>query len=287
MILFSAGFALAQEPLQPHPPEQPLQPVAPEEPIQPAHPWEEDLKGHPPMLKNEPETIPAPGPALPVRITDERLDTLGNLRKMNGLFYSFSYGWQQANVHSLNRVLRENNFPEFNQFGVNIGMGGYKMAGKWIFGGEGHLGFYNEKPKPFYDATLTSGSGFIQAGYRIVSSSSILFYPLIGIGGGVSSLKISEEPINGLNFYQYLSDPGKNINLSSGNAIVSLSLNLNYFTREVTLSGFHLGISAGYFLSLPSSGWYTFNANLEGGPGYSLSGAFLRLRFGGGSFSFS
>ncbi|MBA3900748.1 MAG: hypothetical protein H0X62_11155 [Bacteroidetes bacterium] len=281
-FIFSIGITMGQEPV----PQQPNgQPPAPLDTIhQPEHPWEDDLNGHPPMFKNEPETVPTPGPALPQQIEDERLD-LGNKRKMDGVFYSFSYGWQQTNVHSLNSVLRQFDFPDFDQFGVTIGAGGYKMFGAWVFGGEGHLAFYNSQPEPFYDATLSSGFGMVQGGYRLISSSSILFYPMIGLGGGVSTLKISEKPGNQINFNQYMANPGNNIDVSTGSVMVSFSLNLNYFTREVTVSGFHFGISAGYMLAFPTSGWYTFNANIEDGPNFDIGGPFIRLKFGGGRFA--
>jgi hypothetical protein len=286
ILLFNSLEIKAQEGQpQPPPQEQPPQPPPtepqPEQQPHQEHPWEKDLHGHPPQIKDDPEMLPPPGPALPMQI--ERYDTLGISRRLDGLFYSISYGWQGTRMGQLNNAMQALNFPTFDEVGVSIGIGIYKTFGAFMAGGEGALAFFHESNTAIYDGSLSSGLGFAQIGYRIISSSSVLLYPLVGIGGGVTNLSIAEKAPN-QSFNQVMSGTGRSVDISTGNVMINLSLNLNYFTREVTISGFHFGVTAGYYFALPSQGWYTFNDNVVGGPGFDLSGPYLKLRFGGGSF---
>ena len=214
---------------------------------------------------------------------EESSDTTGVFRKFIGSFGFFSYGWHLLKQDQLNQLLNSYAYPMFSDYAVTFGGGGLRIYNCFLLGGEGYMIFAQEKNTTAYDASLSSGYGFLNFGYRAIASSTILAYPLIGFGGGSSTLRIAEK-VNGVNFNQLLVNPNRSLEVSTGSILINLSLNLNYFTRPITESGFHFGLSLGYIYSLPSDGWYIFNNNVVGGPVFDLSGPYLRLKFGGGSF---
>ncbi|HET6244248.1 MAG: hypothetical protein H0V01_15840 [Bacteroidetes bacterium] len=211
------------------------------------------------------------------------IDTTGIFRKYTGIMGSFSYGWSLLNIDDLNQTLNSNNYPVFSDYAVAFGGNFLRMNSCFLVGAEGYFIFTETKNQTDFDASLNSGYMFFNLGYRTIASSKVLAYPLIGIGRGRSNLKIAEKA-NGVLFNQLLASPSPSLELSTNSFLLSFSLNMNYFTTPIHLNGFHFGVSLGYVLSLPTEGWYKFNANIPGGPVFNLGGPFLRLKFGGGVF---
>jgi hypothetical protein len=235
-----------------------------------------------PMMLDQPPLLPPRGP-----VTVEGLstfDTLSIFRRLNGTFGSFSYGWQWVNISSLNNTLVAFSMPSFQGTGATVGGSAFRLIDCWLVGADANMVFLTERPVPNYDASIVAGHLFLKGGYRLLASSNTLLFPLIGVGGGRSTLRISETINNGISFNNALLSPVPQINISTGSVLFDISANLNYFTKEMLQSGFHFGISAGYIIAVPSSGWYLFNANVSEGPRFMLGGPYLRLKFGGGMF---
>ncbi|MDQ3191782.1 MAG: hypothetical protein M3Q58_09320 [Bacteroidota bacterium] len=217
-------------------------------------------------------------------VNDSKADTIGIVRRYNGVFGSFSYGWTLLNTRALNETLNSFNYPMFSNYAVTFGGRALRMYKCFFIGAEGYFIFNEEKNSTAYDASLNSGYVFFNMGYRGIASSNLLLYPLIGVGGGRSNLKIAERS-NGIAFNQLMANPARSLELSTNSFLLNFSLNLDYFTMPILINGFHFGISLGYTLALPADGWFMFNTNVQGGPAFNLSGPYIRLKFGGGSFT--
>ena len=57
----------------------------------------------------------------------------------------------------------------------SAGGGGHSITNRWVLGGEGHSSF---------GARNAGGYGFFNVGYVVAAGRFVLFYPLLGIGGG-------------------------------------------------------------------------------------------------------
>jgi hypothetical protein len=202
------------------------------------------------------------------------------LRTVNGSFYSFTYGGQLTNFNSLNEALRVNNYPEFSKTSATFGLAINKVINCWIVGSEAHMVVAKEVTGPTHEASLNSWYGFINIGYRIIATQSLMLYPLIGFGGATSTLRIGSRITEALSFDQVLADPNRSLEITTGSVLFNSSLNLNVFTKSTETGGFQFGISGGYIFSLPAGNWYTFNTDIGGGPSYNLSGPYARIKFG-------
>jgi hypothetical protein len=206
-------------------------------------------------------------------------------RKVNGSFYSFSYGWQYTNLKALNQALTANEYPSFSNNSATFGLSINKISNCWIAGAEGHMVVAKEVRGQEYEASLNSWYGFINAGYRILATQNMMLFPLLGFGGGTSSLKIGSRVNEAVTFDQLMTDPGRSVEISTGSVLMNLSLNFNIFSKSTNAGGFQFGLSGGYIYSLPTGNWYTFNTDVAGGPDYSLAGPYARIKFGYGIFN--
>lgn len=124
----------------------------------------------------------------------------------------------------------------------SAGGGGHGTINNLILGGEGHSCFGPEN---------AGGYGFFNIGYAIISSNKIMFYPLLGIGGGA----VTRE-----------TDPSV-----SKCALLNPSLRIDYLLYMKNRSGLLLGLHAGYTFTLYSN---TFRWSMP----------YIRLAIGGFGF---
>jgi hypothetical protein len=203
---------------------------------------------------------------------------------MEGVVASVMYGWQLLDIASLNQALRSHGYPEFTGQSITFGASLYRTFGRLVFGGEGQLLFVKEISNDDINGSLSSGYGFMNFGYRINNHSKCNLFPVIGIGGGNSKLKLVEKDQD-LSFGDILSNPNRAVEISTGNVLVNAAINLEYYYRGMETSGFHYGITLGYMHDLSGNGWYMQNNRIQGGPYLSLAGPYVKLKFGGGGFS--
>lgn len=109
----------------------------------------------------------------------------------------------------------------------SVGGGGLTMTNNWILGGEGHSVFGPDN---------AGGYGFLDVGYTLLRSQKLLFFPLLGLGGG--SLTREGDP------------------LVSACALVNPSLELDYLIHTSSHSGILLGLRAGCTLAVYSDTFY-------------------------------
>ncbi|UCG00088.1 MAG: hypothetical protein JSV89_11235 [Spirochaetaceae bacterium] len=109
----------------------------------------------------------------------------------------------------------------------STGGGGHSITNKWILGGEGHSSFGPEN---------AGGYGFLNVGYALLATSSIIVYPLLGLGGGAMTREASPTV--------------------SKCALLNPSLGVDYLIPIKGRSGILLGLRGGYTFTVYSN---TFN----------------------------
>lgn len=202
--------------------------------------------------------------------------------KSNGGFGYFSFGAHALDNDNLNSVLRESGIPETGMNNLSFGGGGAFIVNNYIFGGEGHGFFPKHGSNNEYTTLASGGGGSFLVGYLLVNKPRAFAYPAIGLGACGYQLEITENASS--NFEQVMADPKRSSRLTTGAFLLDLSLNGMLFTHEG--GGFAIGISAGYTFTLDNNEWYINRSPNTGfAPAMDLSGAYVKLRFGGGGKS--
>jgi opacity protein-like surface antigen len=225
---------------------------------------------------------------IPVALMSLLTISLAQETKTRGGRGYFMTGANRLDLNGLNSTLQINNYPSFPDNLFSLGGGGHAVINQFIIGGEGH-GLLTSK-KDFtladrnYKSALEAGYGFFNVGYQIIANSSFSFYPLIGIGGGGITLKISDKTAT--SFDEILADPGRNVKLTTGGFLLHAALGTEnlFVTRENEnkRSGFVLGLRAGYIFAPIAGDWHFDGSEIAGGPEIGFTGPYVRLMIGGG-----
>ncbi len=199
----------------------------------------------------------------------------------------FMLGIQWLDLSELNSDLRANGFKAFSKSDLTYGGGGYGIIGdRLLIGGEGH-GFYQEKSTSTHIQSLGGGFGFFDVGYIVVKRWGFHLYPMIGIGGGGLSMRLTERAV--LDFDDIMADPKREALLSMGSFMLQGAAGLDYMLKlgsipEMGEGGMLFGIRAGYTYSVSKTDWDMGDINISGGPDIGISGFYVRLVIGGFGF---
>lgn len=204
----------------------------------------------------------------------------------NGGVGGFMFGIHWLKLSELNDDLRSNGFATFNSHQFTYGGGGYGIIGdRFILGGEGH-GFSQEASNSTYVQSLSGGYGFFNAGYIVMNTWNFRLFPMVGIGGGVTTLRISE--IASLTWDDIMTDPLREIQVSSGGFVAQIGAGLDYYLKlgedETGEGGLVLGVRAGYTIPFSQADWSMGSQDVIGGPDIGVKGLYLRFMIGGGGY---
>jgi hypothetical protein len=199
----------------------------------------------------------------------------------------FMLGVQWLDLSELNSELRANGFKSFNAYDFSYGGAGYGIIGnRLLIGGEGH-GFSQEKSNSTYLQSLSGGFGFFDVGYIVVQRWGFQLYPMIGIGGGGLSMRLTERAV--LDFDDIVTDPKREALLSVGSFMLQGAVGLDYMLKlgvmpEMSEGGMLFGIRVGYTYSVTKTDWDMGDINISGGPDIGISGFYIRFIVGGYGF---
>jgi hypothetical protein len=198
----------------------------------------------------------------------------------------FQMGYAFFNQGNLNQLLNASGMPELENGSLSLGGGGHSIIRNFIVGGEGHGLIGNESENNNYKVSQSGGYGFFNLGYLVVQKPAFNVYPILGIGGGGSSVTITDKRNLPSNFGDLLANPNQQSNLSKGGFMLNFSLGADYFiageTNDKSTEGFLIGLRVGYLLELNQNNWSIAGQELSGGPDSGISGPFVRLTIGGG-----
>jgi len=194
-------------------------------------------------------------------------------------------GLKNLDVGPLNERLG-NRVGALNDNSIAVGGIGWGSVGPGILlGGEG-AGFWQKTDGPTLKVRLGGAYGFFDVGYMVVRSKGLRLYPMVGIGGGGMSLKLTPAGVPSPTFDEVIDNPGREAEMSVGGLAFNFALGLEYFfTRSYRARrqprGLHVGIRAGYVLMPGKADWTLEELDVTGGPNVTLDGFYLQAVLGG------
>ena len=189
-----------------------------------------------------------------------------------------------TDLNDLNDALAASGYPESNRAAIAVGGGGYGvLQSRVMIGGEGFGVIVPNENSDAREVNYAAGMGFLTIGYQAVNrNGNIVGYPLIGIGGGGSTLAF--EHTGAETFSDVLADPNRGATLVQGSLLLQVGGGIELRSEQsARTGGLFVGLRAGYVFA-PVSGDWAFDEGdeLRGGPDSGPSGLFVRLLIGGG-----
>lgn len=166
------------------------------------------------------------------------------------------------------------------------GGGGAVLFGHLWLGGKG----YGVLTGPFENlrgkASLTGGGGGFELGYVASPHARMLFIPFMGIGGFAYNLEVTNNTSGPMPIQQLLViPPGQSRTFIAGFATLDVGIRVQrllFFCNSGLTAGFDIGL----LRSLSTRPWQSEAVEFSDHPGAALDGAYVRVNFGGGGFSF-
>lgn len=195
----------------------------------------------------------------------------------------FQIGAAQLDVDEINAALTAAGYPAFEENFVSLGGAGLASRNRLLIGGEGHAVFQSSETSADgqFRTSLGGGYGMFNVGYEVFRSDGLSIYPLLGIGGGGTSLRIGERAV--VDFDDVLAQPRRGVQLTNASLLLGGALGADWLLGVGTgRGGMVLSLRAGYNYAPLESDWSIDGTDVAGGPESTLSGFYVRLGFGGG-----
>ncbi|MEO0071865.1 MAG: PDZ domain-containing protein [candidate division WOR-3 bacterium] len=191
----------------------------------------------------------------------------------------FGPGLGLINYSALNNLFNRNFLPALKRNHFVFGGGGYGQVGRVRIGGYGAGGVQSISNNQL-DVEAQLGFGFFELGYCIIYTKRLLVTPLLGIGGGGITLKITplyNRPSTLDDILGTYSTFGSS-KVSKGGMILYPGLGI-----DIPLKFSGLSLKTGYLYSALSSSWEHEDYGRINGPDFTLKGLYVSLNilFGG------
>ncbi|MBL7931284.1 MAG: hypothetical protein JNL60_05265 [Bacteroidia bacterium] len=190
----------------------------------------------------------------------------------------FRFGYANHNLSGMNAWLPDY-YPSLKNDFVTVGGTGYILRNRVVLGGEGFGSIGTTVVRDTLSLAPSMGRGMLNVGYVILDHNDFVFYPLVGFGGGGTTIRVSENQgfgaiVNRLKETDYT--------FSNSNLMLSISLGADtYFISEAKKHGFSMGLRAGYIYCLQNSNWKKNSTDIAG-PNMNTSGFYFTIGIGGG-----
>lgn len=202
-------------------------------------------------------------------------------------------GGVNMSIGDMNDYLDDAGYDQF-QMGMGIGGGGFLgNYNHWVFGLEGYrFAMGSDVKRNDWDVDLSGQYFLLRFGYAAVQKNGWQFYPMIGLGGGSSTLTISNSKAD-TSFEYVLLGPRRSTTMSNGYIVLDAALAFDYrfsfFENNdgTRAHGLVLGAKLGYSYTPYNTNWELSGADIEGGPDFGVNGPYLKFVIGwGGGDSF-
>jgi len=205
-----------------------------------------------------------------------------------GMGYSI-LGKSFINLGDLNSHLESRGYTAMSDNFFTVGGGGHAIMGnRWIIGGEGFSLLGDDVTGNNHKQSITIGCGFFNLGYVVYSIHDLIVYPMLGIGGGGMSFKISED-ISSVTFDNILDDPERNTEITTSEFLLDLGGGISYLLSfgkdETDMGGMFIGIRGGYMISPFRGDWMLDDIEITGAPDMGIKGPYIRIMIGGGAIT--
>lgn len=171
------------------------------------------------------------------------------------------------------------------EFAYTIGGGGRMLAfQRLVLGGKGFGLFAPQFGGINGTAKLGGGGGGLELGFAAVNTRKWLFFPYFGVGGFGLGLDVRNESDSAIVFGDADAiRPGESDTYSSGFVYIEVGAGIHRLLL-IEDGGFAVGFDIGGIFSAAPTRWVSDNQDIRGVDRPRLSGAYLRLTLGGGSF---
>jgi hypothetical protein len=209
------------------------------------------------------------------------------IAKESGAVGYSMFGRSIIDIKDLNAKLESKGYSEIPDNFFSVGGGGHGIINnRFIIGGEGHSLLGGKATSGNYTSSIYVIYGFFDLGYVVYSINDFRVYPLLGIGGGVMNLKITER-LTSLSIDDVLDNPLRGVEISTGGLLLDLALGMDYLLKfggdEKGRGGMILGLRAGYTISPFKGSWKMDEIEISGAPEIGITGPYIRLMLGGGA----
>ncbi|MBN1306665.1 MAG: hypothetical protein JXA18_02020 [Chitinispirillaceae bacterium] len=208
----------------------------------------------------------------------------GSHGKMNKSIHYFMLGGALVDNSEVNRSIADMGYGEFSRYGLSLGFGGIRRHGRYLNGGEFEGVFWKRNNTDDAESRLSVGRFISLHGFSLVSTPNISLYPLVGIGGGITSLWAGPKEVQFESAFAIPSRLPESRPLHQLTFLIDLGLGMHFFRplprgKPGVMS---IGFRAGYVLDpVDNDRWYRNSVRLTRGPDSDLSGPYVRLTFGG------
>lgn len=197
--------------------------------------------------------------------------------RLAGRGYLF-IGGSTASLASLDERLEAAGRPGVPSGFLTLGAGGQAVAGRLILGLEGGIMIQGAAEGAAGRQSLSAATGFFDLGYVVRAGGKTSLAALLGIGGGVMSLRMNAGAAT--SFDRLLTTPGARVRLAASSFLLQPALAFDIWPGRSPL---FIGLCAAYIIAPGRSRWELGYDELPGGPDARLSGPSLRLILGFGS----
>lgn len=191
----------------------------------------------------------------------------------NKQFHTY-YGLQVPDFKELNAVLGVNNYPQLNSNNFSVGLGIIKLTKKKI-AIEQELFFYQQSKKNDTMTTSVRSISFNQSllGYSYVYNEKFKMYSCFGLTYMGTIVKVTKETPSSIQFNNYASVVGNQIEMMTNNFMANLTTHLTYAIKMPdTKNRLILGLRAAYYLPFEKSKWQMNKTKLDNGPNINPGG---------------
>ena len=191
-------------------------------------------------------------------------------------YFFGSLGTQIPKVDNLNKVLIDNNFPDFTNSLISMDLSCIYKRGKHNFCYDLYVSTsWDSKINSLNNESTFSIRGGIESyGYDIISNQRLFIFPFIGLGTNIGLLNLSNSKIESTDFgTTLLSFNNKNsYSVTTPTFVIGLRGNYNIYKRLV------MGLKLGYnFSPTSTTQWMMDNGNtLSNGPNVNVGGFYSR-----------
>ena len=170
-----------------------------------------------------------------------------------------------------------------------LGGQGFGLFSRFVIGGSG-AGLLSRTVDAAQDRKVSASGawGTFDFGYQLLRVNGFLIAPMISLGG--YGMNVTVAPKGEVNFDEALSNPNRSLSLSNNGFLTGVSV----IAQTVILgkgaqvpgarTGYTLGLRLGGLYGFPVHGWTSNGASVNGDPPFGLSGGYLALSLGAGSW---
>lgn len=184
-------------------------------------------------------------------------------------------GLSGASLRPLDDRLEAAGRPGVSPGFLSFGGGGQVVVGRLILGGEGAAMVQGAANAARGRQSLAGGVGFFDIGYVLHAGEKTEVSALLGIGGGVLSLRL--DAARASSFDDILRRPGGELRLAAFGFLLQPALAVDVWPGRSIL---FLGVRAAYAIAPGRSRWELGYDEAAGGPDARLTGPSLRLIVG-------